>query len=299
MKEILRFENGKIMIGGKDLLVVSASLSMNTNLQVNRVYGDYDPKIAGAKTEVVDYVPNAGLRGTLDISFYISADTFAVEGIPNNIERMFEIIDGMSEEPIDNNLVGRYRFNNIFLKSFSFSARPLGLVRANASYEIYGTMYEVASKRFHKTEVDFAHAVKSFGGIKASGVDIEDLKIFELNYSAVVSRSVSNLIRHNEHTSRNTYPEGVVPSRVSVEGIEKEIKIKSSEIVQRLNAYGDYQPLTSPEISPMSSINIYLLSNTGDKIAAFDVYGKIMSQSMNIQEGNQSVSEITIKEVVK
>ena len=54
-KPFLRFEDGKICLGNKDLMVKSANLSVSTSLEPERVYGDYDPEIVGAKTEFIDF----------------------------------------------------------------------------------------------------------------------------------------------------------------------------------------------------------------------------------------------------
>jgi hypothetical protein len=61
----LRFEDGKISLGGKDLLVQSANLSIAPTLEIERVYGDYDANIAGAKTDFVNFAPMQNLRGQL------------------------------------------------------------------------------------------------------------------------------------------------------------------------------------------------------------------------------------------
>ena len=100
MNPFLRFEDGKIALGGKDLLVQSAQLSVAPSLEVGRVYGDYDPDLAGAKTELADrsFSPTAGLVGSLNINFIISAEFFAQNQTPNSIDRLFDISSGMSDQ---------------------------------------------------------------------------------------------------------------------------------------------------------------------------------------------------------
>ena len=296
---ILRFEDGKIVVGGKNLLASSASLSIAPTLEVERVYGDFDPAIAGARTQFVNFAPTQNLKGQLDISFFISPEMFAIDGITNNIDRMFDIMDGMSESAINNNIVGRYSFNNMYLKSFGFDVAPFQTIRATASYDIYGSIYKTIERRFHKTNVDFAHSVKSFGELLASDVVQNEFEILNLKYNIVVNRKVHNQIRKNEHTSVNTVASGAVPIRVSVESIEKEMSIEANEIVENLNAYGDRQNITSPEGLADSSISVFLLSLAGDKIARFDATGKIISESLSIAEGQNARSNITIKEIVK
>ena len=296
---LLRFEDGKISIGGKELFANSASLSIAPNLEVERVYGDFDQNILGAKTEFVKFAPTQGLRGQLDVSFFISAEQFTEGGNPNTISRLFEIAEGMSEQPINDNLVGRYKFDNMYLKSFSFDMSPFQIVRANASYDIYGSVEREIDRRFSKSEIDFAHSLKSFGEISASAGGQDDFEIASLKYNIVVNRKVHSHIRANEHTSINTRADGTVPVRVSVGSIEKEMTIESNEMVERLNVYGDQQKSTSPFGLSDSKIDAFLLSLQGERIARFSASGKIQSQSMNISEGQYAKGNITIKEIVK
>lgn len=301
---LLRFEDGKIALGGKDLLVHSANLSIAPSLEVERVYGDYDPAIAGAKTQFINFSPTSNLKGQLDISFYISADTFAIDGVPNTVDRMFEIRDGMSELPINQNIVGRYSFDNMYLKSFGFDLSPFQIIKATASYDIYGTIYKTIDRRFHKTNVDFAHALKSFGRIEASGTDIDaavarQFEISSMKYNINVTRKIYNTIRAAEHTSTNTNANGVVPARVTIENIESEMSLQSNEMIPLLNAYGDRQALTSPEGIADSEVEAFLYDMNATKIARFLVKGKITSQSNSISEGQYATSSISIREVIK
>ena len=296
---LLRFEDGKISIGGKDLFASSANLSISPALEVERVYGEYDATIAGAKTNFVNFAPTQGLRGQLEVSFFISAEQFANDGNPNTINRMFDIAAGMSEAPINDNVVGRYSFNNMYLKSFAFDMSPFQIVRATASYDIYGSVEKLIDRRFSKSEVDFAHSLKSFGGLSASGVSEDEFEIASLKYNILVNRKVHDHIRANENTSVNTTANGTSPVRVTVESIEKEMTIESSEMLENINAYGDKQDSTTPFGLSDSRIDAFLLSMQGERIARFSANGKIQTQSMNIAEGQYAKGNITIKEIIK
>lgn len=212
---------------------------------------------------------------------------------------MFEIMSGMGEGPVNNNIIGRYRFDNMYLTSFGFNMKPFAPVTATASYNIYGSFKKSYALRFTKTETDFAHGLKSFASIYSSGSSKEDFEIAGLNYNIIVERKVSNRIRANEHTSVNTTAHGTVPFRVSTESIEKEMSIEISEIVENLNAYGDQQNLTTPYGLIDSKIEAFLLSVDGEKIARFSAEGKIQQQSMSINEGSYAKGTLSIKEIVK
>ena len=100
----------------------------------------------------------------------------------------------MSELPVNGNKVGRYSFDNAFLTSLSFKLVPFGVIQASASYAIYGTITNKGvADTFNKSEVDFAHGLKSFGDLKIGSSIAEDVvggrfEISELSYSIKVER---------------------------------------------------------------------------------------------------------------
>jgi hypothetical protein len=303
-KPFLRFEDGKISLGGKDLMVQSANLSITPTLEPERVYGDLDLSIVGAKTEFVNFAATAGLRGKLDISFVITAEFFKQNNIINSIDRLFEIKDGMSEDPIDGNIVGRYLFDNMYLNNFNFSIAPFQVIQANASYDIYGTILKTADRRFQELSIDPAHGLKSFGEVKASNTNMDtankkQFEVSKLNYNIIVGRKVHNHIKDGEHTSINTTANGVVPTRVSIENIEAEMNIESNDIVRNLNPDGNYQSGTTPEGLNDSTIQAFLYSLQGEKIANFSCSGKIHSQSISISESSHAMGSISVKQIIK
>jgi hypothetical protein len=302
----LRFEDGKIALGGKDLLVQSAQLSIAPSLEADRVYGDYDAGLAGAKIELPTraFSPVGGLVGSLSITFIVTADFFAQNQTVNSIDRLFDISSGMSEAPINGNIVGRYVFDHMYLKDFGFSLSPFRTIVAKASYNIYGTIRKRVSERFTRVSLDPAHGLKSFGEVKASGSSMDSysggrFEVTQLEYNILVGRKISNLIRESEHTTVNTRADGVLPSRVSVENIEVTMTVKGNEIVRNLNPMGDAQSGTTPDGLSDSSIDAYLYSLSGNRIAKFSCTGKIMQQSLSVAEGAHSMGSLTIKQIIK
>ena len=302
----LRFEDGKIALGGKDLLVQSAQLSIAPSLEADRVYVDYDASLSGAKIELPTraFSPVGGLAGSLSISFIVTADFFAQNQTVNSIDRLFDISSGMSEDPINGNIVGRYLFDHMYLRDFGFSLSPFRTIVAKANYNIYGTIRKTASRRFTRVSLDPAHGLKSFGEVKASGLNMDSysggrFEVTQLDYNILVGRKISNLIRESEHTTVNTRADGVLPSRVSVENIEVTMTVKGNEIVRNLNPMGDAQSGTTPDGLSDSSIDAYLYSLGGNRIAKFSCTGKIMQQSLSVAEGAHSMSSLTIKQIIK
>ena len=301
----LRFEDGAVFLGGKVLMVNSANLTFNTSLSEEKVYGDYNSKLAGANIDFINFQPNKELKGSLSITFYISAASFAIGEHPNNIDRMFEIKSGMSEKPINDNKIGRYSFDGMYLTSFAFELEPFKVIRASASYDIYGTIKKVGgADRAKQSLVNFAHGLKSFGHMLISETDANNavggtFEISSLKYKIDVQRKTHYHIRDLEHTSINTIANSATPHRVSVEKIESSMDIDSSEMVPYLNAYGSQQKASFLNSDKSSTISAFLYSLQGDQLARFDCSGKIQNQSHSISEGNYASSSISIREAIK
>ena len=305
-KPFLRFEDGKISLGNKDIMVKSANLSIAPQLQPERVYGDYDASIVGATTKFIDFAPTGGLAGKLDITFMIIDETFDVVNGQNDINVLFDIRDGMSEDPINGNIVGRYFFDNMYLTDFSFSLAPYKIIEARASYNIYGTIHKAISRRFQKLGIDPAHGLKSFGKVKASGVDMESVnnrqfEVSQLDYNIRVERKLHYHIRGSEHSSVATSPNGAEPQRVSVEKIEATMSLTGNDIVQKLNPHGEFQSGTSRAVPANrdSSVSAFLYTMQGDRVARFQCNGKIMEQSVGISEGDYAQGKMIVKQIIK
>ncbi|MGY8817411.1 MAG: hypothetical protein ACKVHB_06565, partial [Pseudomonadales bacterium] len=149
-----------------------------------------------------------------------------------------------------------------------------------------------------------AHGLKSFGEVKASNTNMDtankkQFEVSKLNYNIIVGRKVHNHIKDGEHTSINTTANGVVPTRVSIENIEAEMNIESNDIVRNLNPDGNYQSGTTPEGLNDSTIQAFLYSLQGEKIANFSCSGKIHSQSISISESSHAMGSISVKQIIK
>jgi len=305
MSNFLRFENGAVILNAKTLMISSAQLSITPNLQENRVYGSFDEKIMGAKTEFVGHQAVSNLKGKLDISFYISPDVFGLNGI----DRLFELasvgVNGGSDynflgEPIHANRVGRYTFDDMYLNSISFSVKPFSLIAAQASYDIYGTIRKQDELSFIKSGIDFAHSLKSFGNITVAGIDrFDEVRISSMNYNITAQREIANSIVSNEQSLDNLSKGGPLPSRVNTKAIFIESNIKSNEMIEGLNCYGSQQVDGDIYSQGSSSVNVFLYDINGNKINSFICDGKIISQSNNLSEGSVASSDITIRQTVR
>lgn len=306
---LLRYEDGRIVIGGKEILVNNASLSLKTNLSKERVYGDFDPNIRGAKTEFVKYHPVDGVTGSLSINFYISSDSFNTNNLDSFLELAEIAVSGgskktISESPINDNVVGRYKFDNMYVKSFGFELRPFGLIVANAVYDIYGTIHDTADRWLSLQDRDFAHALKSFGSVKITGAEIDSIfsygfELLSMKYNILVNRKKGNRIRENENTDIEKYAGGSVPFRISVDRIEAQAEVVGSEMIDNLNTYGDQQRGSQAQSLDDSVINLFIYSMNGQKIGNFSLEGKIIGQQMNIAERAHATCKVNFQQVVR
>lgn len=307
---LLRFEDGKISIGGRELLVSSARLSMQTSLSKERVYGDSDSSLRGSTVNFLGHRALSPVKGNLSISFYISSESMHT----NNIEKFAELaqlamIDRdqkkISELPINDNIVGRYAFDNMYIKSFSFEMKPFGLILASATYDIYGTIRSTVDSFFVNPETDFAHALSSFGSIKINGNSVtnylnEDFEVLSFRYNIMVSRRINLRIRENESTAISENAGGAIPSRVTVESIEAEAEITASTMIDNLNHGGDQQRVFKQnQESEDSFFELFMYTLKGKKISRFTCKGKIVSQDLSISDGSNAVSNIKLHQVIK
>lgn len=302
-ESFFRFENTKIQIDGKDLMVTSANLSMETSIQTERVYGDYDPETGGAKVDVMSLSPNVGVRGTLEIKFLISAENFTRDGLVNNIDRFLEIKSGMNERPINDNFVGPYRFDNMYLNNFGFQLTPFELVKASARYSIYGSIGDAIPSRLPSVSNSFAHAFKSFNDIKinsSSPFSVFGGAFFakKIQYQINAKREVQTNIADSERSIFYS-SDGVVPKRLAVSEIESQMDIEANKMIPELNDKGDHQNNPVYGDRPLSTITAYLSDMQGNRLASFSCSGKIISQGFNIGENDNAIANISIKEVIK
>jgi len=306
---LLRFEDGRVVLGGREVFVNSANLSLKTTLEKERVFGGTDSSIMGSKVEFAGYRPKNGVTGNLSISFYVSPSSMARDNLGAFLE-LAEIAmsggakDSVTENPINDNYVGRYSFDNAYLKTFSFEMKPFGLIMASANYDIYGTISDYPDKWLTKQDIDFGHAIKSFGSIKISGAETQSVfasgfEMLSLKYNILVNRKVSNRIRANENTQIATYAGGAVPMRVSSENIEAQAEIVGTELIDNLNSYGDQQRGSQSDNLEDSVFDIFMYSMHGIKIGHFSIAGKIVSQQMNISENSHAISRVQLQQVIK
>lgn len=341
------------------MFATSASVEISPQIGADRVYGKFNPDIAGTTTELHRQAALAPIEGTLNVKFYITKEFFAAEYGSNRIHPLFDVRN-VTEHPIVDNRIGRYIVGDLYLTKFEFSMKPFNVIEASASYIMTGTLYRSRigdpSISLNTMEsFDPAHALRCFAIMKSGDKNMQTIddiypsppaensywtelgngeggpwsqnktytagntvtydsknwtaqqgsgpidyafEITSLDYNINVDRKKSALIRSNEHSSINTRPEGAEATRISVNNMEKTMKITSNELIDRLNPYGEYQDGTVlPENN--SSIATYLYSINGTRLARFECDGKIVGQNLTVNKDGMTTADVSITQILR
>jgi hypothetical protein len=148
----------------------------------------------------------------MNVSFYVNSGN-----LPN-----FFNITGLSNPatypPIDEERItgflGNFRFDNAYLKTFSFSLSPNSISRANASFEIYGTLTEDTSliPDYYSSSLYQQQSVPH--GMGSEVVGVTDHGVSHLtNFS--YSMKVNRLAKFSLGTGDRTSSQGLIPTRVA------------------------------------------------------------------------------------
>jgi hypothetical protein len=158
------------------------------------------------------YAAKTAIGGNMNVSFYVNSGN-----LPN-----FFNITGLSNPatypPIDEERItgflGNFRFDNAYLKTFSFSLSPNSISRANASFEIYGTLTEDTSliPNYYSSSLYQQQSVPH--GMGSEVVGTTDHGISHLtNFS--YNMQVNRLAKFPLGTGDRTSSQGLIPTRVA------------------------------------------------------------------------------------
>lgn len=338
MSSFTSFRNCLVELGGTQIYATSASLSMETALQRDVRIEGYSLETAGAKINSPRLVPTSGVNGTLQIDFLICDAQFNVIDGKNNINKIFDLSPGMSPELAKVGRIGRYRFFNAGIKSFSFEMQPFSLIKASAEYEIFGSVVEVAEKPLpvksgcyingkldpSKTQeqcsdaggtwrygINPAEGLKSFGTVHANGKNLAtreeyDIQLTSARYSVTAKRDYNYTIRANEHPAAVFMPGAMMPYRVCLSTLEVNCEISSNKIMPNLNERGNIQAslegLSTKEIEVQ--LNLFEARNfsdneTSNNLANFSCVGHVTNQNLRVSDGSYLQGSFNVMQVLK
>ena len=339
MSSFTSFRNCLVELGGTQIYATSASLSMETSLQRDVRIEGYSLETAGAKINSPRLVPTSGVNGTLQVDFVICDEHFNVVNGKNDINKIFDLSPGMSPELAKIGRIGKYRFFNAGIKSFSFEMRPFSLIKASAEYEIFGSVVEVPEKPLpvksgcyingqlnpnHQNQSDCsaaggtwryginpAEGLKSFGTVHANGINLAtkeeyDIQLTSARYSITAKRDYNYTIRANEHPAAVFMPGAMMPYRVCLSSLEVNCEISSNKIMPNLNERGNIQEslegLNTREIEVQLSLFEARDFSGGvgsNNLANFSCVGHVTNQDLRVSDGSYLQGSFNVMQVLK
>lgn len=313
MSQFISFRNCLVSVGSVQVFATSADLSIDTSLEKDVRFIDYDQGILGASINSPVMVPTEGVKGTLSIEFIISKQHFEYDETKNEntIATIFELNKQTSTQLEKIGRIGNYRFYNIALSRFGFSMKPFDLIRASAEYEIFGSIVQVSTSPETTDNINPAEGLKSFGDIKANGINLQDssrfnIQLLSADYSVQAQRKYNFTIRANEHPVTQYTPGAIMPYRVSLSDLSIETSVESNKIIPAINEAGRMQH--GFEGSDFSDIEIELnlfeaknesSTNETGHLAKFGCVGQVTSQSLSASDGSYLTGDFTVKQVLK
>lgn len=259
MSEFTSFNRCLIELGDQQIYATAANLRMAPSLKRDVRFDGFSLNKVGATVNDPTLVPTGPLKGSLSFDFIISEDHF------NPIHTIFDISNSMTESSIVMGRIGNYRFWNAYLTSFSFTMEPFQLIRAQAEYEIFGTIHEIGDKKLAEVpDVNPAESLKSYGEISATGIDLQDennkfdLRMLSAEYSAKATRRTTYSIRMNEGPASSLSGTGLLPYRSAISNIEINCNIKSNKIINYINHEGVVQMQHPAEVPEEIAVQLNL-----------------------------------------
>lgn len=179
---------------------------------------------------IFNYYANGGVRGTLDVDFYL--DT-------GNLSSFFNItgiLDPMTYPPTEQDdgfvgLLGDFSFDQAYLKSFSFSVSPNSISQASASFDVYGDLNKFdGASDFHESYLSNSYKNKSI----AHGQNTQLIGALKLDMEHPIgftySISVDRVPRYDLPTGNQNAIEGLTPSRVSRKSTKISMSIQGENL---------------------------------------------------------------------
>ncbi len=200
----------------------------------------YNNDIEFGEVDVVrHYAASNGARGNLSITYYMNTGNvhsfFDITGLVNK-----EIYPQVHEGKITGSL-GDYKFNDAYIRSLSFSARPYEVIEAQVSIDIFGTLdyqsgisEDLINNGYYCTrqeQITVPHAVGTkIDGIKNIGME------FPLDFTYTVE--AERLPTYEMDISGNIGEGGEVPVRVNKQAIDITAQIMGEKLDPYLQITG-------------------------------------------------------------
>ena len=224
--KFIKYENALLKIAGQDILANSATLSIEASL---------DP-VVDVTGEVIRYVPNAPVRGTLSFTHYCTGSFHDFLNPTTAIEH--------TGEPFNGSFAG-VEFGSGYIKSLSFDVRPFQPIVFNSEIDIYGELTQLTdggdSSTYLKDNQSYPENFQFHHGLKSylAGDDLGVNNKVSFSYSAQASRNPVVTIG-NELPYRVTKENVKINMSIEGEDFGNILKFSGNQASIRANIYGVY-----------------------------------------------------------
>jgi len=239
------------------------------------------------------YAAHSSIGGTMNVSFYVNSGN-----LPN-----FFNITGLSNPatypPVDEERItgflGNFRFNDAYLKTFSFSLSPNSPSRANASFDIYGTLTEDQSliPNYYSSEFYSQQSVPHGVGSEIVGVSEHGMShLTKFSYNIQVNR----LTKIGLGTGDRTSSQGLLPTRVAKAKTDINLSMEGESINPNIfsNEFGGERANITINLKDLGYSNFE--DNSRGLLHTLKCSGIVTNQNLEVGNGGYLRGAISVKQ---
>jgi len=292
----ITFPNGKhlyfsvdIYPDGHDYVIPLYSKSGNWNLTTGEAQSGYFEPL-------YKYVSSGPVRGEMSVNFY-----------PNtgNLKNFFNIT-GLSDPniypPVDEERItgflGDFTFDNVYLKSFSFSLSPNSVSQASASFDVYGSLGHVdgLTDNYFSSDLYDQQSVPHGQNSEIVGTTSFDMEHpVSFNYSMNVDRSV----RYEAPNINSESTVGLVPERVSKQSSTISLSVEGENLNPDILSDGFNGKEANVKII-LKDLNYQgFEDNSNNVLNTFTCSGVITSQSLSVGSNGYLNGSVNISQSIQ
>jgi len=250
--------------------------------------GHFDP--------IYKYTSSGPVKGSMSVSFYVNNGNlphfFNITGLSNPSQ--YPPID---EERVTGHL-GDFRFSNAYLKKLSFSLAPNSMSKAQANFDIYGSLVEDLSitSNYYSSSLykqrSVPHGMSSnIMGTSDHGIDTP----IGFSYNIDVSRSP----RFEIGTGNKASSDGLIPTRVSKDRTSISMSIEGERINPNIlsEGFGGKRANLSVNLRDLNYSSFD--ENNKGLLHTFNCSGVIENQALSVSKDGYLKGSISVKQHYK
>jgi len=255
----LRYHDIEVIVDGDNVFAETAEIGVEASVAAVR----------HTDGNIFRYAPTNGLRGQLSLEYYLTGE----------LNSNFNPVTA-TETAMNGSFAG-LAFSNIYARSLSFSMEPYQPILVKNSFDFYSDLSSTLSSSFEDPRESalwngtgrYAHSVVSY----LAGLPTRMNESVSFNYSSNANRAPMYLIGET------------TPERVTLEETSLNMNLKGSDIGDVIQTSGTN-----------ANITCYLTDiNSRSNITSFNVNGQIVSQNLNVAQGDYMYGNIEVSQVYR